>query len=112
MATKSQRTEFTIKTIRVLRHSRYGYDGSGVFPLTDNYFYLATDENDKVYTIGTSKTLYEGDTIKASVVGENDYNGVHQTKLTRVSLITPGPNRPEIKNNVYINCISTDGEYY
>lgn len=111
MSTKRERREITADTVKVLVHNQYGYANSGVFPLTDNYFYRITDKAGNVYTVSTSKQIWPEDKFVASVIGENEYNGEKQTKLSRVSILEIGPDRPKFKNTYISNLISTDGEY-
>lgn len=111
MTEKRERKEITADTVKVLVHNQYGYSGSGVFPLTDNYFYRITDKAGNVYTASTSKQIWPEDKFVASVVGENNYKGEKQIKLTRVSFLEFGPNRPKFKSTYIGNLISTDGEY-
>jgi len=111
MAIKKERREVTAEAVKVLVHNRYGYAGSGVFPLTDNYFYRIVGTDGVIYTVSTSKEIWAGDKFVASVIGENEYRGEKQTKLTRVSLISVGPNHPALKSTYIGNLISTDGEY-
>lgn len=109
MASKAERITITLKSVRLLAERRYGY---GVSDPT-SHFYKLTDENDTIYIVGTTHFLYTGDKITAAVVGENEYRGEHQTKLTRVKIIERGPMEEyHAKLNQYIGgLISTDGEY-
>ena len=104
-----EKITLTLKTVKLLAAQKYGYGVSA----TTSRFYKVTDEKDTIYTVSTTNTLYEGDTITASVVGENDWNGEHQIKLTRVSIVKRGPMEAWKYNHTpYIgNLISTDGEY-
>jgi len=110
--TKKERREVTAKEVKVLRHSTYGYALSGVFPKTDNFFYRVVGEDGTIYTVSTSKEIWAGDKFVASVIGNNEFRGEKQTKLSRVSILEVGPNRPKYKPTPYIGgLISTDGDF-
>ena len=111
MATKRERREVVANGVKVLHHSRYGYAGSGVFPLTDSYFYRVEGEDGNIYTVSTSKEIWTGDKFVASVMGETDFRGEHQIKLSRVSILEFSDLRPKHKSYYIGNLISTDGEY-
>ena len=111
MATKKERREVVAQEVRVLKHSTYGYGLSGIFPSTDNYFYKVIGEDGIIYTVSTSKQIWAGDKFVASVTGESEFRGEKQTKLSRVSILEVGPNRPKFKSTYIGNLISTDGEY-
>lgn len=110
--TKRERREVTAKEVKVLVHNRYGYHGSGVFPITDNWFYRVVGEDGVIYIVSTSKEIWVGDKFVASVIGENEFRGEKQTKLSRVSILEVGPNRPKYKGTPYLGgLISTDGDF-
>lgn len=109
--TKKERREVTAKEVKVLVHNRYGYKNSGVFPLTDNYFYRVEGEDGVIYTVSTSKEIWTGDKFVASVLGDTELRGEKQTRLTRVTILEVGPNRPKYKSYYIGGLISTDGEY-
>lgn len=108
----NNRTTLTIKEIKTLKHSSRGYYGNGVFPQVDSYFYWVKDEEGTVYTISTTKKLFEGDVIIASIKGHKTFRGENQISLTRVSILEPSPNRPSVNDYDYLKYISTDGENY
>lgn len=112
MAIKKERKKIIAKEVRVLKHSTYGYGLSGVFPITDNWFYRVVGEDGVIYTVSTSKEIWAGDKFIASVTGETEFRGEKQTKLSRVSILEVGPNRPKYKGTPYIGgIISTDGDF-
>lgn len=111
MATKKERREITAATVKVLVRRQYGYVGNGAFPLTYSYFYRITDEAGNIYVVSTSKQIWPEDKFVASVIGETEFRGEKQVKLTRVSFLEFGPNRPKYKNVYLGGLISTDGEY-
>ena len=110
MANKAERITITLKSVRLLAERRYGY---GISDPTSR-FYKITDENDVIYVVSTTHTLYKGDRITAAVAEENNYQGEHQIKLTRVKIVERGPMEEYRANlNQYIGgLISTDGENY
>jgi len=108
MANKRERREVVAKEVKVLVHNRYGYALSGVFPLTDNWFYRIVGEDGVIYTVSTSKEIWAGDKFVASVIGNNEFRGEKQTKLSRVSFIEFDPNRPKFKSTYIGNLISTE----
>ena len=80
-----------IESIKILYHDTIGYSGSGVFPKRDIYLYKVKARNsDKIYTISTSKKLYQEDLIRASVKGTKMFRGEEQTQLSRVEILIPG----------------------
>ena len=112
MATKRERREVVANGVKVLKHSTYGYGLNGMFPSTDSYFYRVEGEDGNIYTVSTSKEIWTGDKFVASVIGETDFRGEHQIKLTRVSIVEYSDMRPKYRGTPYIgNLISTDGEY-
>ena len=112
MATKKERREVTAKEVKVLVHNRYGYHGSGVYPITDNWFYRVVGEDGFIYTVSTSKEIWAVDKFIASVNGNMEFRGEKQTKLSRVSILEVGPNRPKYKGTPYIGgIISTEGDF-
>ena len=112
MANKRERREVTAKEVKVLKHSTYGYGLSGIFPSTDNWFYRVVGEDGVIYTVSTSKEIWAGDKFIASVNGNTEFRGEKQTKLTRVSILEVGPNRPKYKGTPYLGgIISTEGDF-
>lgn len=99
----------TLKSVKLLAEKKYGYGCSA----TTSHFYKVTDEKDNIYIINTTHLLYAGDKITASIVGDNDWNGEHQIKLSKVCIEKRGSMEGSKYNNKpYIgNLISTDGEY-
>lgn len=85
----SNRIQIELKDVRLLNITKIGgYSGSAIFPPTYSYFYRVTDNNNEVYIINTFHELKPEYRIKASVVGESEYKGETQIKLTRVSILT------------------------
>lgn len=82
---KASRITVKVARVKVLKHYTTGYARSGVYPTTHHWFYEVIGEDGKVYVVSTTKELREGYYIIATVVGESVYNGIKQTKLTRVS---------------------------
>lgn len=81
----AERVEVKVARVRVLKHYTTGYAKSGLYPTTHHWFYEVIGEDGKVYVVSTTKELREGYSFVASVVCENEFRGVKQTKLTRVS---------------------------
>ena len=107
MATKRERREVVANGVKVLHYSKYGYGLNS----TDSYFYRVEGEDGNIYTVSTSKEIWTGDKFVASVMGETDFRGEHQIKLSRVSILEFSDLRPKHRSYYIGNLISTDGEY-